>query len=149
MATPPSPPLTLAENYFHGSWECCTCITRYNNEVPWQTNEGDLVCKECIMPLFETAMKFDFEYPARWGGVEMRIDDFTILWHDGVFPASYKAKGAQLKRNMLAAAMNSEEFMPDGLVVGKDIQSCPKCKTPWGLKEGCNHMTCKTCSTEY
>lgn len=160
MATPQPPPLTLAANQPYGVWECCTCITKYKNKLsipgdeqrPWVTKKGDLVCRECIMPLFETAMKFDFEYPARWGGpdgIEMRIDDFTILWRDGVFPASYKAKGAQLKRDMLAAAMNPKEFIPDGLVVGKDVQPCPECKTPWGLKEGCNHMTCKTCNTSY
>jgi len=101
------------------------------------------------MPLFGNAMKFDFEYPARWGGpagVEMRVDDFAVLWPDGVFPARYKAKGAQLLRDQLKAA---EDLKGIALPGDLDIMPCPQCKAPWGLKEGCNHMTCKTCSTSY
>jgi hypothetical protein len=114
MATPnqPPPPLTLAKDHPYGAWQCCTCIEKYYNGIPdpsneqrpWQTNQGDLVCRKCIEGLFHTAFKFDFEYPARWGGsegIEMQIDDFAVLWPDGVFPASYKAKGVQLKLDLL------------------------------------------------
>ena len=156
MATPPPPPLTLAKNQPYGIWQCCTCITDYKNglpapgyEQPWETNEGGLICRHCIMPLFETAMKFDFEYPARWGGpdgVEMRIDDFAVLWPDGVFPASYKAKGAQLLRDQIKAA---EDIKGIALPGDLEVQPCPRCKVPWALWDGCNHMTCKSCRTSY
>lgn len=101
------------------------------------------------MPLFGTAMKFDFEYPARWGGsggVEMRVDDFAVLWPDGVLTALYKAKGAQLLRDQIKAAEDLKDIALPGDLF---LQPCPRCKVPWGFKEGCNHMTCKTCSTSY
>lgn len=101
------------------------------------------------MPLFETAMNFDFEYPARWGGpdgIEMRIDDFAVLWPDGVFPTSYKVKGAQLLRDQIKAA---EDFKGIALPSDLEVQPCPRCKVPWALWDGCNHMTCKSCRTSY
>jgi hypothetical protein len=101
------------------------------------------------MPLFEKALKFDIEYPAQWGNTELNIGDFDVLWPDGVLPAAYKAKGAQLKRDLLLAAQDLKELMPENLVVGKDIQPCPGCKAPWGLQDGCNHMTCPTCGMNY
>ena len=39
--------------------------------------------------------------------------------------------------------------MPEGLVHGRDIQPCPKCKRPWGLSDGCNRIVCKSCGANY
>ena len=33
--------------------------------------------------------------------------------------------------------------------MGKDVQPCPKCKVLWALKDGCNHLICKSCETNY
>jgi hypothetical protein len=101
------------------------------------------------MTLFEKALKFDIEYPAQWGNTELNVDDFAVLWPDGLFPAIYRTHGVRLKREQLLAAQNLKEFMPENLVIGKDIQPCPGCKAPWCLQDGCNHMTCPTCGTNY
>ena len=161
MATPNQPPrpLTLAKDHPYGAWQCCTCIEKYYNGIPnpsdeqrpWQTNKGDLVCRNCIEGLFQTAFKFDFEYPARWGGsegIEMQIDHFAVLWPDGVFPASYKAKGVQLELHLLKVEENLAQDLSH-LKLGKDIQLCPQCKAPRELWDGCNHMACPFCSMDY
>lgn len=159
MAAPPPPMFTLVRDQPYGPWNCDICDEQFHNNLsvsgdeqrPWKTPDGLLVCaKFCIKPLFEKALKFDFEYPYKWGNIELNIDEFAVLWPDGVFPLAYKAKGIQLKRDLQKAAQNPE-FTPQnlGLVVGKDAQPCPKCHVLWALKDGCNHLICKSCETNY
>lgn len=55
-----------------------------------------------------------------------------------------------MKRALQIAALNPKFTLENlGLVVGKDVQPCPKCHVLWALKDGCNHLICKSCETNY
>jgi len=62
-----------------------------------ETSTGELVCSDCIKSLFEQALKFDTDFPARWGSIALNIDDFAVLWPDRQFPTIYKGKAKYLK----------------------------------------------------
>ena len=91
MATPPPPLFTLVRDHPYGPWSCGICDEQLHNNLsisggeqrPWRSPEGSLVCGEyCLKSLFEKALQYDIEYPAKWGSIELNIDEFAVLWPD-------------------------------------------------------------------
>jgi hypothetical protein len=160
MAAPQPPPLTLVRNHPYGPYNCAFCGEEYacrltvgnmgsHDTRPWQTEDGDLVCKECIKGRFEDALRFELlDFSAHWGDIELNMSDFASLWPDKTLPELYKAKHAELKLLSQRDESTLNELVPEGLVPGQDYQRCPKCKSCVGLLEGCNHMTC-TCGFSF
>jgi hypothetical protein len=148
-----------------GLWECCTCAEEYNDtsdlawteEKPYTTREhattGDLVCSNCIKKKSTNALgtAFDHNFPARWGGEELNINDFESLFfreHD--FRTKYEEHRVKYERDL--KALNDatlDAMVPEGLVRRVDFQRCSKCKIAIGLRDGCNHMACTKCGHNF
>jgi hypothetical protein len=158
-------PLEPHKNKCIGLWKCCTCGEEYNDisdlawtgEKPYTTrdhaNTGDLVCSKCINREFTKALGtvFDHNFPARWGGEELNINDFRSLFfweHD--FRTRYEEHRVKYERNLKALDdATLDAMVPEGLVRGVDFQRCNGCKTAIGLRDGCNHMTCTKCAHNF
>jgi hypothetical protein len=148
-----------------GLWECCTCAEEYNDtsDLAWTeekpytsrktTINGELVCSKCIKSQFTKALGtvFDHNFPARWSGEELDIDDFQSLFfweHD--FRTKYEEHRMKYESNL--KALNDatlDAMVPEGLVRGVDFQRCARCKIAIGLRDGCNHMACTQCGHNF
>lgn len=130
-----------------GEWECDTCCNDYDaaNDKPWTTEQGDFVCiPTCIQGQFEKALEFDYNWPARFGGDELKISDLeSVLLPELV--SALKAKAAEM------AAIDKTSLLEavKGLTRGKDYQICPGCQQTIDLGSGCNHMTCHFCHANF
>jgi hypothetical protein len=147
-----------------GLWECCTCAEEYNDisdlawteKKPYTTRKtvenGELVCSKCIKAEFTKALGtvFDHNFPARWGGEELNINDFESLFfreHD--FRKRYEARRVESERVKNLDDKTLEDMVPEGLVRDVDFQRCAVCKIAIGLRDGCNHMTCTKCGHKF
>lgn len=130
-----------------GEWECDTCCDDYDaaNGKPWETEHGDFVCiPTCIQGQFEKALEFDYNWPARFGGDELKISDFESVLSPELVSA-LRAKAAEM------AAIDKTSLLEavKGLTRGKDYQICPGCQQTIDLGSGCNHMTCHFCHAHF
>lgn len=159
MAAEPVPqPLTLWDGHDRGPWECSTCAEDYHymdfldihSKIPWRTKEGDLVCDNCIKGLFTQAMKYDIEWPARWGGTPLNILDYASIWRDGDdFVIRYELRREIVEYEQQQISEQSlADNVPEGFVQGIDFQRCPGCRTAISLWDGCNHMVC-SCGSNF
>jgi endogenous inhibitor of DNA gyrase (YacG/DUF329 family) len=53
------------------------------------------------------------------------------------------------KAAALVSAQSRESKLPDGCTWGVQVQVCPGCKKVGGLVDGCNHIVCKSCHTNF
>jgi hypothetical protein len=140
--------LVLQLNTTHDSaWECTTCGTDYYAKMdqPWETVKGGhLVCATCIKQLFERALEFDYDWPARFGSDELAVSDFESILSPELVSA-VTAKAAEM------AAIDKTKLLESvkDLARGVDFQTCPGCSTIITLRDGCNHMDCILCLTSF
>jgi len=146
------PVLTLKAT-FNGSWECSTCCEEYNSKTvlgkldgPWRTFDANFVCTTCITQRFEKALEFDYNWPARWGGEDLILSDYeSFLPSELVSAVTEKAAAmAAIDKTGLLDAVKD-------LKIVDEYQVCPKpeCRQIITLRDGCNHMDCILCLTNF
>ena len=75
------------------------------------------------------------------------MNTFAHFWPDGKIPAEYEEKRAHLESVISNLDEQTlKDLVPEGLVLGKTYQRCPKCKAGIDLLEGRNHIVCNFCS---
>ena len=96
---------------------CCESQTDFFISI-----QGDSVCRDCfdsgIKPQFEAALKDESQYPVRWGGAELNILSFIVLF-DQDFLFRYLEKEKEYKvlpgdRIFCAGTATGEGERPDG-----------------------------------
>ena len=123
-----------------GEWDCTTCVKTYNtaNDQLWETvREGAPVCEQCIQALFELALRFDYEWPARFGPDELQILDFQ-----SILPAQLYDALMQKVDEMALLDQTPDLTIVEEQTRGKDYQLCPGCTKIRCLGSGCNHIIC-------
>jgi hypothetical protein len=125
-------------------WECSNCcMEQTSTSPPWCAEDGSQVCAGCIASRFQFALNDATEWPARWGPDNLDVEHYRQTLSDELFDA-YMAKAAAL-----ASAEPREPELPDGCTRGVQVQFCPGCKKIGGLEDGCNHIVCKACHTNF
>jgi hypothetical protein len=125
-------------------WECSNCcLEQPSTSTPWCDEDDSLVCGECIASRFQFALDDATEWPARWGPDNLDVEHYRPALGDDLYNA-YLAKAA-----VLALTQSSEPELPDGCTWGIQVQFCPGCKKIGGLEDGCNHIVCKACHTNF
>ena len=130
-----------------GSWDCITCTETYNTaqDQPWETSrEGALVCAGCTRHQFEKAVQFDYNWPARFGSEALDVSDFK-----SILPTQLFAALTQKAEEMAAMAETPSLEAVENLTRSKDYQLCPGCKKIIFLQDGCNHVTCVCCMSQF
>jgi hypothetical protein len=140
MDPPPKLGPLTRQPWFYQDWQCNVCYEANEKKcllTTWTTRDNLMVCQFCITPIFQKIFEYDFNYPARWGGEELRIEDFDDFLSPA-FVKLYKQKGDEIVARRKAALIASLE----GLARGVDYQVCPRCKSCVGLEDGSNHVSC-------
>jgi hypothetical protein len=125
-------------------WECSNCCTQQDSaSPPWHAENGSQVCAGCITSRFQHALDSPTEWPSRWGSVNLDVEHYRQILSDDLYNA-YVAKAAAF-----ALTQPSEPALPDGCTWGVQVQWCPGCKKIGGLVDGCNHIVCEACHTNF
>jgi len=126
------------------NWECTVCVETYTStSLPWKAEDESLICANCIKGRFQDALQSSLEWPARWGTDVLDVEHYRSASDDELYNA-YKAKEAAV-----ALEESREPEVPDGCTLGVQVQSCPGCKMIIALRDGCNHIVCTKCHTNF